>query len=134
MNPDVVEGWLLNPLFWVSLAVVVLMLELLVVSGVGLALGVAGVLVGLVMLFLPVSEDSSMVVVGRSVLTVAAVWSLFSLVVVVTLRFWFVKRGAAADPNEVGRGVGVETGDTKTAEIEPPAYKDVLEGYRSRLE
>lgn len=134
MGPDVVQGWLLNPLLWVSLAVVVLMLELMVVSGAGLALGVAGVLVGLLMWLLPVSEESSVVEAGRLVLTVAAVWSLFSLVVVVALRFWFVKRGAAADPNEVGRGVGVETGDTKTAEIEPPAYKDVLEGYRSRLE
>ncbi len=135
MSDYLVQGWLLNPLLWVAVAGLVLLLDLFVVSGVSLAIGVAGVAAGAAMFaFAPLFEDPQAREVGRLMLAVALAWSLFSLLSVVLFRFWLRRGGDAKDPNDYARGTGVEAGDVKTAEVETPGYEDVLKGYRRRLE
>lgn len=136
MNPELVQEWLLNPLLWVAVAAMVLLLELFVVSGVSLAIGLAGILVGGGMfLFVPETDEAHVTAAaGRMILIVGSVWSLFSLGMIVVLRFWIGRRQAPADPNEYARGVGVEIGECKTADVVVPAYEDVLKDYKPRLE
>ena len=135
MSQELVQDWLLNPLLWVAVAVVVLTLELFVISGFSLAIGLAGIVVGVVMTwFVPSLEGGSMDAAGRMVLVAAAVWSLFSLVMIMVLKFWFLRSKGIEDPNEYDRGVGVETGDRKTAAVEVPGYENVLKDYKPRIE
>ena len=135
MSPELIQSWLLNPFLWLAVALVVLVLELLVVSGVSLVIGLAGLLVGLMILLIgPDGVGQSVAEVGRTVLIVGAVWSLLSVLMAVIVKVWLGRLSRADDPNEVERGIGVETGQTATAEVEAPAYDDVLKGYRSRLE
>ena len=82
------QALLVNPLFWVALAVGILVVEVLVVSGASLAVGLAGLLVGIGLLMFPTATPTS-AEVARLVTTAAAVWSLASLLVVLALRFWF---------------------------------------------
>ena len=131
MGPDV-ESLVVNPLVWLAAALAVLVLELFLVSGVSLAVGVAGLVVGGLMLVLA-PETGGQVAVARSVLGFGAGWSLFSLVVVVVLKLLLRRGAGAVDPNEVERGLGVEKGEVSSADVRPPVYEDVLHDYRPRL-
>ena len=112
MSDYLVQGWLLNPLLWVAVAGLVLLLDLFVVSGVSLAIGVAGVAAGTAMFaFAPLFEDPQAREVGRLMLAVALAWSLFSLLSVVLFRFWLRRGGDAKDPKDYARGTRVETGE-----------------------
>jgi membrane protein implicated in regulation of membrane protease activity len=135
MSEELFREWLLNPLLWVSVATLVLILELFVVSGVSLAIGVAGVLVGgSLFVFELQMGEVPLTTAGRWILVTGAVWSVFSLAMIGMLRRWMRRKDGPPDPNENLRGLGVETGEVKTAEVDVPAYVDVLKDYKSRLE
>ena len=53
---------------------------------------------------------------------------------IMVLKFWFLRSKGIEDPNEYDRGVGVETGDRKTAAVEVPGYENVLKDYKPRIE
>ena len=127
------QALLVNPLFWVALAVGILVVEVLVVSGASLAVGLAGLLVGIGLLMFPTATPTS-AEVARLVTTAAAVWSLASLLVILALRFWFRRQKAAPDPNDYPAEVGVERGSEKETLVQGKGYKDVLRDYKPRLD
>ena len=127
------QALLVNPLFWVALAVGILVVEVLVVSGASLAVGLAGLLVGTGLVMFPAATPTS-AEVARMVTTVAAVWSLASLLVILALRFWFRRQEAVPDPNDYPAEVGVERGSEKETLVQGKGYRDVLRDYKPRLD
>ena len=127
------QALLVNPLFWVALAVGILVVEVLVVSGASLAVGLAGLLVGIGLVMFPAATPTS-AEVARLVTTAAAAWSLASLLVILALRFWFRRHKAAPDPNDYPAEVGVERGSEEATRVREEGYKDVLRDYKPRLD
>ena len=128
-----VQALLVNPLFWIALAVGILVVEVLVVSGASLAVGLAGLLVGIGLMMFPAAAPTS-AEVARMVTAAAAVWSLASLLAVLALRLWFRRQKVLSDPNDYPAEVGVERGSEEKTVVQEEGYKDVLRDYRSRLD
>ena len=128
-----VQALLINPLFWIALAVGILVVEVLVVSGASLAVGLAGLLVGIGLMMFPTAAPTT-AQAARMVTAAAAVWSLASLLVVLALRLWFRRQKALLDPNDYPAEVGVERGSEEATRIQVEGYKDVLRDYKPRLE
>ena len=128
-----IQALLVSPLFWVALAVGILVVEVLVVSGASLAVGLAGLLVGIGLMVFPAAAPTS-AEVARMVTTAAAAWSLASLLVILALRFWFRRQKAVSDPNDYPAEVGVERGSDKEILVQEEGYKDVLRDYKPRLD
>ncbi len=123
---------LASPLFWVGLALVVLVVELLVGgSGLSLVVGVGALIAGGLLYVL--AEEATAREVGRVFMLAAAASSLFSLLVAGTLRLLVGRSRRGKDPNEYAADVGVEKGEDGL-QVEPTGYQDVLEGYQRRLE
>ena len=128
-----VQALLVNPLFWIALAVGILVVEVLVVSGASLAVGLAGLLVGIGLMMFPAAAPTS-AEVARMVTVAAAVWSLASLLAVLALRLWFRRQKALSDPNDYPAEVGVERGSEEKTVVQEEGYKDVLRDYKPRLD
>ena len=128
-----VQALLVNPLFWIALAVGILVVEVLVVSGASLAVGLAGLLVGIGLMMFPAATPTS-AEVARMVTVAAAVWSLASLLAVLALRLWFRRQKMLSDPNDYPAEVGVERGSEEKTVVQEEGYKDVLRDYKPRLD
>lgn len=128
-----VQALLVNPLFWIALAVGILVVEVLVVSGASLAVGLAGLLVGIGLMMFPAAAPTS-AEVARMVTVAAAVWSLASLLAVLALRLWFRRQKMLSDPNDYPAEVGVERGSEEKTVVQEESYKDVLRDYKPRLD